>query len=95
MELIAPGGTGKTALAKRWLDGLRVKGWNGAARVYGWSFYSQGTGDDRLASEDHFLAAAIKWFGVDIEESANPADKGRALAECIAANHTLLVLDGL
>ena len=95
VELIAPGGTGKTALAKRWLDGLRAQGWGGAAKVYGWSFYSQGTGDDRQASEDHFLAAAIDWFGVKIEESANPADKGRALADCIALQRTLLVLDGL
>ncbi|MCB1873718.1 MAG: hypothetical protein KDI49_17255 [Gammaproteobacteria bacterium] len=95
VELIAPGGTGKTALAKRWLDKQRAKGWNGAARVYGWSFYSQGTGEDRQASEDHFLAAAIEWFGVEIEASANPADKGRALADCIAVHRTLLVLDGL
>ena len=95
MELIAPGGTGKTALVKRWLDGLRAKGWGGAAQVYGWSFYSQGTGEDRQASEDHFLAAAIQWFGVDIAASANPADKGRALAERIRASRTLLVLDGL
>jgi hypothetical protein len=95
VELIAPGGTGKTALMKRWLDGVRAAGWGGAARVFGWSFYSQGTGENRQASEDHFLAEAIKWFGVEIEASANPADKGRALADRIAASRTLLVLDGL
>jgi hypothetical protein len=95
VELIAPGGTGKTALVKRWLDGLRAKGWSGVAQVYGWSFYSQGTGEDRQASEDHFLAAAIEWFSVDIAPSANPADKGQALAERIRASRTLLVLDGL
>ncbi len=95
VELIAPGGTGKTALVKRWLDGLRAAGWGGATEVYGWSFYSQGTGEDRQASEDHFLAAALDWFGVDIAPSANPADKGRALADRIGARRTLLVLDGL
>jgi len=95
VELIAPGGTGKTALVKRWLDGLRVSGWGGASRVFGWSFYSQGTGEDRQASEDPFLAAAIQWFGVQIEPSANPADKGRALADCICRGRTLLILDGL
>jgi hypothetical protein len=51
VELIAPGGTGKTALARRWLDGLRGAGWNGdwgdAGQVFGWSFFSQGTGDGR------------------------------------------------
>jgi hypothetical protein len=95
VELIAPGGTGKTALVKHWLDGLRAGGWGGAVQVFGWSFYSQGTGEDRQASEDHFLAEAIQWFGVDIAPSANPADKGRALAERISATPTLLVLDGL
>jgi tetratricopeptide (TPR) repeat protein len=95
VELIAPGGTGKTALVKRWLDGLRAAGWGAAVQVYGWSFYSQGTGADRQASEDHFLAEAIKWLGVEIESAANPADKGRALADSILASRTLLILDGL
>jgi len=96
MELIAPGGTGKTALVKRWLDcRLRPAGWGGASQVYGWSFYSQGTGEDRQASEDPFLAAAIQWFGVQIEPSANPADKGRALADGLCRSRTLLILDGL
>ena len=95
VELIAPGGTGKTALVKRWLDRQRAADWGGARQVFGWSFYSQGTGDDRQASEDQFLASAIVWFGVGIADSANPADKGRALADCICRSRTLLILDGL
>jgi len=49
VELSAPGGTGKTALVKRWLDGLRSAdpAWSGAVQVFGWSFYSQGTTEDR------------------------------------------------
>jgi hypothetical protein len=95
VELVAPGGTGKTALVKRWVDRLRNRGWGGVRRVFAWSFYSQGTRDDRQASEDHFLASAIDWFGVEIEPSANPADKGRALAEALTRTRTLLILDGL
>jgi tetratricopeptide (TPR) repeat protein len=95
VELIAPGGTGKTALVKRWLDDLNAGGWHGARRVFGWSFYSQGTADDRQASEDHFLDQALRWFGVTMEASATPVDKGRALALAVAASRTLLVLDGL
>ena len=64
-------------------------------QVYGWSFYSQGTGDDRQASEDHFLASAIDRLGVAIAPSANPADKGQALADRLCAGRTLLILDGL
>ncbi|MBK1633891.1 hypothetical protein CKO31_24795 [Thiohalocapsa halophila] len=97
VECIAPGGTGKTALAKRWLDAQRAADppWGGAERVLGWTFYSQGSGAQRNASEDLFLAHAIERFGVDIDAAANPADKGSALAEALMARRTLLVLDGL
>ncbi|PXX77737.1 TIR domain-containing protein [Rivihabitans pingtungensis] len=95
VELIAPGGTGKTALVKRWLESLKQDNWRGARRVFAWSFYSQGSGDERNASEDVFLAEAIQWFGVSVAASLNPADKGRALAEAIVAHRCLLVLDGL
>lgn len=95
VELIAPGGVGKTSLVKRWLDKLRADSWRGARRVYGWSFYSQGTRDDKQASEDHFLAEALAWFGVTIDPATNPWDKGRALAQAVSASRTLLVLDGV
>ncbi|AQR63999.1 hypothetical protein BXU06_02180 [Aquaspirillum sp. LM1] len=95
VELIAPGGGGKSALVKRWLDTLKTANWRGARRVFAWSFYSLGSGDERNASEDLFLAEAIKFFGVAVEASLNPADKGRALAEAVVARRSLLVLDGL
>ena len=53
-----------------------------------------GSGDDRHASEDHFLATALDWFGVDIDQAAHAADKGRALAVAVTARRTLLILDG-
>ncbi len=95
VEFIAPGGTGKTALIKRWLDHFKATNWREARRVFAWSFYSQGSSDERNASEDIFLAEALQWFGVAIEASLNPVDKGRALAKAILANRCLLVLDGL
>lgn len=95
VELIAPGGVGKTSLVKRWLEKMKHDNWRGANRVYGWSFYSQGTRDDKQASEDHFLAEALAWFGVAIDPAANPWDKGRELAKAVVASRTLLVLDGI
>jgi hypothetical protein len=95
VELTAPGGTGKTALVKRWLEDLKFHGWCGAQRVYAWSFYSQGTSDDRQASDDPFLAAALDWFRVDYDPALSPGDKGRLLAEALTAAPTLLVLDGI
>jgi tetratricopeptide (TPR) repeat protein len=93
--LVAPGGVGKTTLVKRWLDRLKSDGWRGAGCVYGWSFFSQGTSDDRQASDDAFLNDALRWFGVEHDPAHPPWDKGRLLAEAIARNRTLLVLDGL
>jgi len=95
VEFIAPGGTGKTALIKRWLDTFKTAHWRGARRVFAWSFYSQGSGDERNASEDVFLDKAIKFFDVAVEASVNPADKGWELAKAVVARRSLLVLDGL
>ncbi len=94
VTLIAPGGVGKSALVKRWLGRLRADGWRGAERVFGWSFCSQGTGDDRQASDDLFLSEALAWFQVAHDPAASPWDKGRLLADAVAARRTLLILDG-
>ncbi len=94
-QLIAPGGTGKTSLVNRWLDTLRADNWRGAEKVFGWSFYSQGAGDDRQASDDGFFAAAMTFFGLTLAPSAAAWDKGVALAQVLARQRCLLVLDGL
>ena len=60
--LVAPGGTGKTSVVRRWLSAMDHDGWRGALRVFGWSFYSQGTAEDRQASEEPFFAAALAFF---------------------------------
>jgi hypothetical protein len=54
--IVAWGGVGKSALVNAWLARLRDGGWGGAARVYRWSFYSQGT--DRQTSADAFIEEA-------------------------------------
>jgi hypothetical protein len=40
VEFVAWGGVGKTAPVNKWLAGLAAKDHPGAARVFGWSFYS-------------------------------------------------------
>lgn len=89
------GGVGKTALVKRWLERVKADGWRGAQRVYGWSFYSQGTREDRHVSEEPFLADALQWFGVPFDPKLSSRDKGRLLADALARERTLLVLDGM
>lgn len=94
VSLVAWGGVGKTALVNKWLSGLG-ESYGGAARVYGWSFYSQGAAEGRQVSADQFIAAALTWFGDPDPTQGSPWDKGERLAELIKAQRTLLILDGL
>jgi hypothetical protein len=45
--LVAWGGVGKTALVNEWLAQMEKENYRGAHRVYAWSFYSQGSSEDR------------------------------------------------
>ncbi len=47
--LHAIGGAGKTALMRRFVDDLANEGFPGAHKVFGWSAYSQGSGEDRTS----------------------------------------------
>ncbi len=95
ITFIAWGGVGKTALVNHWLKQRMVRdGFRGAERVYGWSFYSQGT-SERAASADLFIDQALRWFGDQDPTLGSPWDKGERLANFIQQTRTLLVLDGL
>lgn len=91
--VVAEGGTGKSVLVSRWLDQVKDRRWDGAERVFGWSFYSQGS--DRQASADEFLDAALDYFDPHGRRPNSAWDKGIALAGLMAGGKCLLVLDGL
>ncbi len=94
ISLVAFGGVGKSALVNHWLDGLSGNGWGGAERVFGWSFYSQGT-DATGASGDAFVEFVLKWLGYEGEPITSAWEKGAAVARLVRQERTLLVLDGL
>jgi tetratricopeptide (TPR) repeat protein len=94
LSIVALGGAGKTALVNRWLHELERDGWRGAERVFGWSFYSQGTRDSVMSAEP-FIDAALRWFGDPDSTAGSPRDRGLRLAELIRRQRTLLVLDGV
>nr|MDQ2694475.1 toll/interleukin-1 receptor domain-containing protein [Pseudomonadota bacterium] len=94
-SIVAWGGTGKTALVNHWWGYMAADRWRGAQRVFGWTFYSQGAGDDRAASSDQFIDRALRFFGDPQPESGSPWDKGDRLAVLIRKYKTLLILDGL
>lgn len=76
MTLVAWGGVGKSALVNKWLTQMACDNYRGAERVFGWSFYSQGTAEGRQVSADTFIAAALTWFGDPAPMQGSPWDKG-------------------
>jgi hypothetical protein len=95
IAFVAWGGVGKTALVNHWLKKRMARdNYRGADRVYGWSFYSQGT-SERAASADLFIDQALRWFGDTDPTAGSPWDKGERLAHLIRQMRTLLILDGL
>jgi hypothetical protein len=93
-SVVAPGGVGKSALVWDWLRKMQRDGWRGAERVYGWSFYSQGT-TDQMTSADEFVSATLRWLGDPAPDAGSPWDKGERLARLVKERRTLLVLDGV
>ena len=89
------GGMGKTSLVATWMAELALKNWRGAARVFDWSFYSQGTREQSAASADTFIAEALRAFGDPDPTLGSPWDRGARLASLVSESRCLLVLDGL
>ncbi len=95
VSLVAWGGVGKTALVNRWLAGLAQDEYRGATRVMGWSFYSQGTAEGRVASTDAFIDHALHQLGDADPSEGSARDRGLRLATLLRRERTLLVLEGV
>ena len=95
ITFVAIGGAGKTTLVDHWLQSLEADQWRDSKAVFVWSFYSQGAGDNRQATGDAFIDAALRFFGDPDPKKGSPRDRGLRLAGHVRARRTLLVLDGL
>jgi len=93
-SLIAWGGVGKSTLVNRWLEGMAKDNYRGAGKVFGWSFYSQGT-REQVTTADQFIQAALNWFGDEAPDKGSPWDKGQRLAALVLESNALLILDGM
>ena len=95
--LHAIGGAGKTALMRRFVDDLADQGFPGADKVFGWSAYSQDSGEDRNVNADKFLSDALRHFGYDVDKEPikDQLQKGRTLARLVRGGRNLFILDGL
>lgn len=90
IQFIAAGGTGKTKLLRHWLDytpDIPV--------LIAWSFYSQGSSEDKQTSATPFFSHAFAKLGSSRERFASEEDKGDHLAELLHGKRYVLVLDGL
>jgi tetratricopeptide (TPR) repeat protein len=90
VQIIAPGGTGKTALMDKWF-----RRHLGEATVFGWSFYSQGTSEHRATSSDTFFAEIMNWLSIDLPPSASVYARAEAVANRLREERMLLILDGI
>ncbi len=90
VQIIAPGGTGKTALMDKWF-----RRHLGEATVFGWSFYSQGTSTKNATSSDAFFAEIISWLKIEVPATASVYAKAEAVAQRLREERVLLILDGI
>ena len=90
IQFIAPGGTGKTKLLRHWLDHT-----TDIPVLIAWSFYSQGSSEDKQTSATPFFSHAFAKLGSSRERFASEEDKGDHLAELLHGKRYVLVLDGL
>ncbi|MBS0587296.1 MAG: TIR domain-containing protein [Proteobacteria bacterium] len=93
IQFIAPGGTGKTKLLRHWLDHHT----NDIDTLIAWSFYSQGSSEDKQVSASPFFSHAFDKLGSvrSLSSFATEEDKGEHLADLLRQQRGVLVLDGL
>jgi tetratricopeptide (TPR) repeat protein len=90
IQFIAPGGTGKTKLLRHWLDHTAD-----IPVLIAWSFYSQGSSEDKQTSATPFFSHAFAKLDSTRERFTSEEDKGDHLAELLHGKRYVLVLDGL
>ncbi|GEM_PF-214430 len=95
LQMVAFGGVGKSTLINYWLSRLDQEDYSGARRVYGWSFYWQGSSPEIKSSGDYFIEHALDWFGDKNPSDGTPWAKATRLANLVRKAKTLLILDGL
>ena len=91
--IVAAGGIGKSALTDEWLQQIAQENYYGKTRVFGWSFYSQGS-HNTFTNSQPFFSAVLPFFGIS-NIPKDEIEKARTLAKCLQEQPTLLILDGL
>ncbi|MEQ1934361.1 MAG: hypothetical protein ABL962_10870, partial [Fimbriimonadaceae bacterium] len=95
VAFVGGGGYGKSTLVNKWLVKLGEHDWRGAHRVFGWSFYAQGSDPEREFSAQSFIDEALKFFGDNLPHLGSAWDRGQRLARMVGSTKSILILDGL
>lgn len=93
-SLVAPGGVGKSALVEHWLDLLKEEAYKGVSKIFGWSFYSQGSHQTQ-SNSSAFFEKALPFFGFQGEMPDTEEAKVSLLMELLQSQRSLLILDGV
>ncbi|MDD2815394.1 MAG: hypothetical protein PHP00_06600 [Thiotrichaceae bacterium] len=91
--IVAAGGIGKSALTDEWLQQIAQENYYGKTRVFGWSFYSQGS-HNTFTNSQPFFSAVLPFLGIT-EIPKDEIQKARVLADELRKQPCLLILDGL
>lgn len=95
VEIVAFGGSGKSAVVNKWLSEISKSGYRGAENVYAWSFYWQSETVDVHSAGDYFIEHALEWFGDPEPTRGTHWSKAERLVDLVRQSRTLLILDGL
>ena len=90
VQIIAAGGTGKTALMDKWFKRHLEE-----ATIFGWSFYSQGSDTGHATSSDTFFAEIMGWLDISPPSYPSVYAKAEAVANRLREERVLLILDGI
>jgi len=90
VQFIAAGGTGKTKLLQYWLDGQAR-----LPALIAWSFYSQGSDEDKQVSATPFFEHLFDLFNTEQRQFRSEDEKGEYVAGLLLRQPVVLVLDGL
>jgi hypothetical protein len=91
--IVAAGGIGKSALTDEWLKQIEAHNYYGKTRVFGWSFYSQGS-HNTFTNSQPFFSAVLPFLGIS-DISKDEIEKARLLVRCLQQQPCLLILYGL
>jgi len=94
LTILGEDGLGKTSLINHWLH-ENESVLSGQFRVYGWSFYNQGSVANKTVPSDFFVEDALRWLNAPNPSRGSAWDRGRRLGQLVKQQPTLLVLDGV